>query len=54
MKHNNVKIMPLGGQAEVGKSMYSIEVNGKIFIIDAGYRFPDLDKLGVSFQVLII
>ena len=47
MKHNNVKIMPLGGQAEVGKSMYSIEVNGKIFIIDAGYRFPDLDKLGV-------
>ena len=58
MKHNNVKIMPLGGQAEVGKSMYSIEVNGKIFIIDAGYRFPDLDKLGVdiiipSFDYLI-
>ena len=50
--------MPLGGQAEVGKSMYSIEVNGKIFIIDAGYRFPDLDKLGVdiiipSFDYLI-
>ena len=48
MKHNNVKIMPLGGQAEVGKSMYSIEVNGKIFIIDAGYRFPEVDKLGVD------
>ncbi len=38
--------------------MYSIEVSGKIFIIDAGYRFPDLDKLGVdiiipSFDYLI-
>ncbi|RHM63673.1 MULTISPECIES: ribonuclease J [Coprobacillaceae] len=48
MKKDVVKILPMGGQAEMGKSMYCIEINEKIFIIDAGHRFPEVDKLGVD------
>ncbi|MBO6046328.1 MAG: ribonuclease J [Erysipelotrichaceae bacterium] len=43
--------MPIGGQDELGKSMYCVEVNGNIFVIDAGYRFPDSDKLGVDIMI---
>ena len=48
MKNDIVKFIPIGGQAEMGKSMYCIEINEKIFIIDSGFRFPDSDKLGVD------
>lgn len=48
MKKDSIKILPIGGQAEMGKSMYCIEINNKIFIIDAGFRFPEVDKLGVD------
>ena len=40
--------MPIGGQAENGKSMYCLEIDDNWFIIDAGYRFPEVDKLGVD------
>lgn len=57
MKNDIIRFIPLGGQAENGKSMYCLEINEKIYIIDAGFRFPDVDKLGVdmiipSFQYL--
>ena len=48
MKNDIVKFIPIGGQAEMGKSMYCIEINEKIFIIDSGNRYPDSDKLGVD------
>ena len=48
MKKDNVSILPLGGQAEMGKSMYCIQINDDIIIIDAGFRFPEVDKLGVD------
>lgn len=48
MKKDSIKILPMGGQAEMGKSMYCVEINNKIFIIDAGFRFPEVDKLGVD------
>lgn len=48
MKKNNIKLIPMGGQAEMGKSMYCVEINEKIFVIDSGFRFPDSDKLGVD------
>ena len=48
MKKDVVKILPLGGQAEMGKSMYCIEIKEKIFIIDAGFRFPEINKLGID------
>ena len=48
MRKDIVKILPLGGQAEMGKSMYCIEIKDKIFILDAGFRFPEIDKLGID------
>ncbi len=48
MKNDVIKLIPMGGQAEMGKSMYCFEINDKIFIIDSGFRFPDSDKLGVD------
>lgn len=48
MSKDIIKFIPMGGQAEMGKSMYCIEINDKIFIIDSGFRFPDSDKLGVD------
>ena len=47
MKKSIIKLMPIGGQAENGKSMYCLEIDDNWFIIDAGYRFPEVDKLGV-------
>lgn len=47
-KEQIIKILPLGGQAEHGKSMYCIEIDDRIYIIDCGYRFPEVDKLGVD------
>ncbi len=48
MNKSVVKLTPIGGQAEMGKSMYCLEINDHWFIIDAGYRFPEVDKLGVD------
>lgn len=48
MKNDVIRFIPIGGQAEMGKSMYCFEINEKIFIIDSGFRFPDSDKLGVD------
>lgn len=48
MNKSVVKLTPIGGQAENGKSMYCLEIDDEWFIIDAGYRFPEVDKLGVD------
>jgi len=48
MKKDTVSFLALGGQAENGKSMYIIEINEKIFVVDTGFRFPEQDKLGVD------
>ncbi|MCD8028470.1 MAG: ribonuclease J [Erysipelotrichaceae bacterium] len=45
---DKIQLIPIGGQAEMGKSMYCLEINDNIFIIDSGFRFPDSDKLGVD------
>lgn len=48
MNKSVVKLTPIGGQAENGKSMYCLEIDDQWFIIDAGYKFPEVDKLGVD------
>ena len=35
MKKSIIKLMPIGGQAENGKSMYCLEIDDNWFIIDA-------------------
>ncbi|MDF2698750.1 MAG: fold metallo-hydrolase [Haloplasmataceae bacterium] len=48
IKLSKVKIFALGGLGENGKNMYVIEVNNKIFVLDAGLRYPGEDLLGVD------
>jgi len=43
-----VKFFALGGQDENGKSMYIFEINQKIFIVDAGFKFPEGNNLGID------
>jgi len=48
IKNSKIKIFALGGLGENGKNMYVIEVNEKIFILDAGLKYPGDDLLGVD------
>lgn len=45
---SKIKIMALGGLGENGKNMYVIEVDDRIFIMDAGMKYPDIDMYGVD------
>ena len=48
---SNIKIMALGGLGENGKNLTIVEVNSKIFILDAGMRYPDIDMYGVDLVI---
>ena len=43
-----IKIMALGGLGENGKNMYIVEVDDRIFILDAGLKYPEVDMYGVD------
>lgn len=46
--NHNIKVFSLGGQAELGKNMYAVEVNDEIFVLDAGLMFPEEEMLGID------
>lgn len=48
---SNIQITPLGGVREFGKNMYLVEVNGTIFVLDAGLKYPENEMLGVDFVI---
>ncbi len=50
-KNQKTKIISLGGQAELGKNMYIVEVDEKIFILDAGLMFPEDEMLGIDIVI---
>lgn len=44
---SKIKIIPFGGVRENGKNMYAVEVDGQIFILDCGLKYPE-NELMVS------
>ncbi len=45
---SRIKIFALGGLGENGKNMYCIDVDNKIFILDAGLKYPTQELFGVD------
>ncbi len=43
-----VRLIPLGGVAEVGRNMWMVEYGQEILLIDVGLMFPESDQLGVD------
>lgn len=43
-----IKFFALGGLGEHGKNMYVLEVGEKIFILDAGMKFPSVELYGID------
>mgnify|MGYP001574650545 CR=1 FL=1 len=46
-----LKIIPLGGQEEVGRNMTVFEYNDNIVILDMGLQFPEEDMPGVDYII---
>lgn len=47
-----VRIMALGGLDEDGKNMYLVEIDGDIFVVDAGIKYPsENEQLGIEFLI---
>ena len=47
----NLRIIPLGGLGEVGRNMMVLEYDGKILLIDMGFRMPEEDMPGVDYII---
>ena len=48
---SKIKIFALGGQNEVGKNMYVVEVNKNIYVFEAGLKYADDKLLGVDYII---
>ena len=48
---SKIKIFALGGQNEIGKNMYVIEVNENIYVFEAGLKYADDKLLGVDYII---
>lgn len=45
---SKIKFFALGGLGENGKNMYCLDINNKIFILDAGIKYPSHELFGVD------
>lgn len=45
---DKIRIFALGGLDEIGKNMTAIEINGELFIADAGLKIPDSSVPGID------
>lgn len=50
-KSSDLRIIPLGGQEEVGRNMDVFEYGDDIIIVDMGIQFPEEDMPGIDFIV---
>ncbi len=51
MAKSSIKIIPIGGQNEVGKNMIALEYGEDIMVIDCGLMFPEEEMLGIDLVV---
>ena len=45
---NKIKIYALGGLGENGKNMYVCDIENRLFILDAGLKYPSVELYGVD------
>ena len=45
---SKIKFLGLGGLGEKGKNMYVLEIDDRIFILDAGLKYPSVELYGVD------
>ncbi|MDE3838573.1 Zn-dependent hydrolase [Bacillus methanolicus] len=50
-KNESIKLIALGGVGEIGKNMHIVEVDGEIFVVDAGLMFPENEMLGIDIVI---
>ncbi len=48
---DKIKVFALGGVGEVGKNMYVLETENKIFIVDVGLMIPAEEMLGIDMVI---
>lgn len=48
---NNLRIIPVGGQEEVGRNMTIFEYGNDIVILDMGMQFPEEDMPGIDYII---
>ena len=48
---SKIKVFALGGQNEIGKNMYVVEVLNDIFIFDAGLKYAEEKLFGVDYLI---
>ena len=47
-----VRLMALGGLDEDGKNMYLVEIDGDIFVVDCGLKYPsETEQLGIEYII---
>ena len=46
-----IKIIPLGGLDEVGKSMICVQINEEIYVVEAGALVPDKTMPGIDYVI---
>ncbi len=47
----SLRIIPLGGLGEVGRNMTLFEFEGKILILDMGFKLPEEDMPGIDYVI---
>ncbi|SHR12256.1 hydrolase of the metallo-beta-lactamase [Mycobacteroides abscessus subsp. abscessus] len=50
-KNESIKLVALGGVGEFGKNMYVVDVDGDLFVLDAGLMFPENEMLGIDIVI---